>query len=146
MTTSDPEIRLFVYESARAGHIPAPLDVARHFSLTPQQAADSFQRLQMADALVLLPDSPYIWMAEPFSAVATDYPVDSRGSRWHGNCIWDALAIAALVGSHCTIPVSCPHTGTALTLETETETLVAAPGVVHFAVPPARWWDSIGFT
>ncbi len=146
MTAADSEIRLFVYESARDGHIPAPRDVARQFSLTPQQAADSFRRLQEADALVLLPDSHYIWMAEPFSAVATDYPVVRGDRSWYGNCIWDALAIAVLVDGRCSIPTSCPQSGADLTVETEGEALVTGPGVVHFAVPSNRWWESIGFT
>ena len=143
---TDAEIRLFVYKAARAGRIPAPADIARRFSLTPQLASEALHRLRDAEALVLLPGSSYIWMAEPFSAVSTDYPVEGSGARWYGNCVWDALAIAALVGGDVRSPALCPHSGVALTLEVSDDRLVEAPGVVHFAVPSRRWWESVGFT
>ncbi|MBT8202491.1 MAG: alkylmercury lyase family protein [Acidimicrobiia bacterium] len=147
MDSRDAAIRLFVYEEALAGAIPTPAQIGVQFSLTPQEAGDALRRLQDDhDALVLLPGSSYIWMAEPFSAVASDYPVLSGNRRWYGNCIWDALAIAALAGDPCRIPAVCPQSGAALDLEVRDGELVRATGVVHFAVPPRRWWESIGFT
>jgi len=144
---TDAEVRLFVYEQARKGLIPSPAEVSRHFDVAPIEVADSFRRLAEVEALVLLPDSPYIWMAEPFSAVPTDYPVyRGEGGRWYGNCIWDALAISALVGGDCRIDATCPQSAATLTIRTREEHLVNAAGIVHFAVPSRRWWESIGFT
>lgn len=147
MSPEDAAIRLFVYESARRRRIPTPVEVAEEFSMTPRVAGEALERLQDEhDALVLLPGSPYVWMAEPFSAVPTDYPVIGAGHRWFGNCIWDAMAIASLVEEPCRIPAVCPQSGADLTVEVRDGALVEAKGIVHFAVPPSRWWESIGFT
>ena len=43
--------------------------------------------------------SSSIWMANPFSAVPTDFKVTSRGRTYFGNCIWDALGIPAILGA-----------------------------------------------
>ncbi len=147
MTAEDAAVRLFVYEQARQGRIPAPIDIAREFSVTPRAAGETLQRLERDhDALVLLPGSPYVWLADPFSALPTDYPVTSATGRWHGACIWDAMGIAALVGASCEIPTACPQSGVGLRVTTRDHELLDAPGVVHFAVPSRRWWESIGFT
>jgi hypothetical protein len=147
MSPEEAAVRLFIYESARAGRVPTPAEIGRRFSMSPRQAATTLQRLQDEhDAIVLLPDSPYIWMAEPFSAVPTDYPVIAESGRWFGNCVWDALAIASLVEQPCRIPAACPESGEELVLTTSGGALTSAPGIVHFAMPPARWWESIGFT
>lgn len=147
MSPQEAAVRLFIYESARRSRVPSPAEVADEFSMTPREAARTLQRLQDDhDAIVLLPGSPYVWMAEPFSAVPTDYPVIGETGRWFGNCIWDAMAIASLVDEPCRIPAVCPESGTELVTKTEGGELAEGPGVVHFAVPPARWWESIGFT
>ncbi len=148
MTEQDAAIRLFVYETVvQSGRPPSPLETARRFGLSPIEARLAFQRLQDEhDALVLLPGSPYIWMAEPFSAAPTDYPVHSARMSWFGNCVWDALAIAALVGVDADIPTACPASGAELILSVRNGRLSPIEAVVHFAVRPRDWWISLGFT
>jgi hypothetical protein len=92
-------IRLHVYRHfAQTGRAPSPVEIARSFDLPPSRTEFILQQLaSQADALVLLPGSAYIWMAEPFSAVPTSFLVGSGERRWWGNCIWDALAILALL-------------------------------------------------
>jgi len=97
-------------------------------------------------ALVLLPGSPYIWMAEPFSAVPTSYAVQAGRQRWWGNCIWDALAILALVKRDGTVSTLCPDCGEALTVAVAAGAPAPADLVAHFAVPARDWWRSIGYT
>ena len=96
----DSEIRLWIYQHfVDTGRAPGPVEIAAHFRLTPDQVEHILHRLQReADALVLIPGSPYIWMAEPFSALPTSFLVRSGTRQWWGNCIWDALAILALLG------------------------------------------------
>lgn len=147
MSSFDAAVRLYVYESARSRRIPSPSEVADVFDRSPREIGEVFRRLQDDhDALVLLPDSPYIWMAEPFSAVPTDHPVVGESNDWFGNCIWDAFGIAALVGEACRMPTACPESGAELVCTADGGELTRGPGVVHFALPPARWWESIGFT
>ena len=146
MTVDNAAVRLFIYESARRDRIPAPREIAREFGTTPRRVHEALRRLVDDEAIVLLPGSTYIWMAEPFSAVPTDYPVVGESTTWFGNCIWDALAIASLADEPCRVPTTCPESGTELELATSDGRLVAATGVVHFSLPPSRWWESIGFT
>jgi len=75
----DSEIRLWIYHHfVDSGRAPSPVEVAAHFGLAPSDVEDRLRRLQDdADALVLLPGTSYIWMAEPFSAVPTSFLVRS---------------------------------------------------------------------
>lgn len=85
----DSQVRLWVYQYfADTGRAPSPVEIAAHFGLTPHQVEQALYRLQReADALVLIRGSPYIWMAEPFSAVPTSFLVRSGARQWWGNCI-----------------------------------------------------------
>lgn len=141
-------IRLHVYRHfAQTGRAPAPVEIARSFHLTPSQTERILQQLAgEADALVLLPGSAYIWMAEPFSAVPTSFQVGSGQRRWWGNCIWDALAILALLQLDGWVQTACPDCGAGLRLDVAGNGLTHHDGVVHFAVPARDWWRSIGFT
>jgi len=144
----DSEIRLWVYRHfVDTGRAPSPVEIAAHFQLTPGEVEDRLRRLQdEAEALVLLPGSSYIWMAEPFSAVPTSFLVRSGTRQWWGNCIWDALAILALVGTDGLVSTTCPHSGQPLLVSATSGGLGDTQGIVHFAVPAREWWRDIGFT
>jgi Alkylmercury lyase len=148
VTPRDSEIRLWIYQYfVDNGRAPSPLEIATHFQLTPDQVEHILHRLQSeADALVLIPGSSYIWMAEPFSAVPTSFLVRSGDRQWWGNCIWDALAILALLGVDGSVATACPHSGLPLLLAVTEHSIVPVPAVVHFAVPARDWWRDIGFT
>jgi hypothetical protein len=70
---ADPQVRLWIYRHfADTGYAPSPIEIAMHFGLTPDQVDQALHRLEKeADALVLIPGTGYVWMAEPFSAVPT---------------------------------------------------------------------------
>jgi len=144
----DSQVRLWIYQHfADTGRAPSPVEIAAHFGLTPDQVEQALYRLQReADALVLIPGSPYIWMAEPFSAIPTSFLVRSGARQWWGNCIWDGLAILAVLGLDGVVSTACPHSGQPLPITVANGLLADAPGVVHFAVPARDWWRDIGFT
>lgn len=144
----DSEIRLWIYQHfVDTGRAPSPVEIASHFQLAPSDVDDRLRRLQdEANALVLLPGTSYIWMAEPFSAVPTSFLVRSGTRQWWGNCIWDALAIPALLGASGSVFTACPHSGQPLRISATKTGLEEAPGIVHFAVPAREWWRDIGFT
>ena len=148
--SSRADIRLAIYRRlAETGEVHTPATLAAESGQSPVEIVASLRALaEEDDALVLLPDSPYIWMAEPFSAVATDYEVKaSDGRRWFGNCIWDALAIGSLLDVETRVETRCPFSGAPLALEVEgTELAGSTDAVVHFAVPARDWWKSIGFS
>ena len=56
-----------------------------------------------------MPGSPYIWMAEPFSAVRASFLVRSGRGEWWDSCVWDALAILALLDLDGVVSTACPH-------------------------------------
>ena len=145
---SDSEIRLWIYQHfVDTGRAPSPIEIAAHFQLAPADVEQRLRRLQEeAEALVLLPGSSYIWMAEPFSAIPTSFHVRSGARQWWGNCIWDALAILALIGTDGSVSTACPHSGQPLLLSVTRGRLADAHGIVHFAVPARDWWRDIGFT
>ena len=140
-------LRQHVYRwFADTGRAPSPVELARAFSLPPSRVERVLGELASgADALVLLPGSSYIWMAEPFSAVPTSFLVGSGERRWWGNCIWDALAILALLDVDGWVATACPDCGDELRVEVAAGH-PAGGGVAHFAVPARDWWRSIGFT
>jgi Alkylmercury lyase len=144
----DSEIRLWIYQHfVDTGRAPSPVEIAAHFQFSPADVERRLRGLQeKADALVLLPGSSYIWMAEPFSAVPTSFHVRSGARQWWGNCIWDALAILALIGTDGSVSTACPHSGQPLSLSVTKGSVADARGIVHFAVPARDWWRDIGFT
>jgi hypothetical protein len=144
----DTDVRLWIYQHfAATGLAPSPVEIAAHFGFSPDQAGQVLHRLQKdGDALVLIPGSPYIWMAEPFSGVPTSFVVRSGAHRWWGNCIWDGLAILALLGVDGEVSTACPNSGRPLRVSVAKGALADAPGIVHFAVPARDWWRDIGFT
>jgi hypothetical protein len=95
--------------------------------------------------IVLQPDSREVLMANPFSAVPTAFLVRSGNRTWYGNCIWDAMGIAAMVHADATLDSSCGCCGYAVKLEMPSQLRDEDGRVAHFAIPAKRWWDDIVF-
>ncbi len=143
----DQRVRMFVFrESAETGRVPGVSEIAEALDLSVDEAQASLSRLAAGRVLVLSPGTINIWMANPFSAVATAFRVVARRRAYFGNCVWDALGIPAILGADATVETTCGDCGKPMTLEVRRGTLARAQGVVHFAVPAARWWDNIGYT
>jgi hypothetical protein len=85
-------------------------------------------------------------MAHPFSAVPTPYRVLTPAAGYWANCAWDALAIPPMLGVDARIEARCPDCSDMLCYEFTAGNLQNAAGVVHFAVPPSRFWQNVGFT
>ncbi len=150
MTETEARVRLAIYEWFLAtGAAPTPADVAAAADITPHEAADVFKTLAHDhDAIVLLPGSDYLWMAEPFSAVPTAYTaVATDGRSWFGNCIWDAMGVLAVAGVDGHTRNACKLSGVELSVAVAGGRVSAPPdAVVHFVVPARDWWRDIGFT
>ena len=139
----DERVRFHVYDvTMREG---APPSRARLNELAGEDVTDALHRLAAARMLVLQPDADEILMAGPFSAVPTPFRVSLPQFRTYGNCIWDALGIAATMHSDATIDTSCADCGTAAQLRIENETVIGE-GFMHFALPPRTWWQDVVFT
>ncbi|HEU0034769.1 MAG TPA: organomercurial lyase [Kofleriaceae bacterium] len=142
----DRLVRLWIFrEAADTGEVPGVDAIATALGERRDAIEAALHRLAAARAIVLAPTTTNLWMAAPFSAVATPFVVHARGRRYHGNCIWDALGIAALLHADATIDATCGDCGEPMRVEVAADQVIG-DGIVHFAVPAARWWDNIGFT
>jgi hypothetical protein len=103
-------------------------------------------RLGEHHAFALVPGSGEIWMAHPFSAVPTPYRVNTSTGGYWANCAWDAVAIPTMLGIDATVDARCPDCTESMMLEFRSGELSQGHGVVHFAVPPSRFWQNVGFT
>lgn len=119
---------------------PTDAELAEAAGLSEAQVRDELQALHDQRMLVL-DDAGQIWMANPFSAVPTDYIAVVNGRRHFGNCIWDALGIVAMLGGIGRVEKGDLRVECAIRR-------VSAPReyVVHFLVPAREWWADIGFT
>jgi hypothetical protein len=133
---SDIDIRARIYDQLlRSGHAPTAAELGD---------AEALQQLVAAHVLVL-DDAGEILMAPPFSAVPTPFLVQTSTLRAFGNCIWDALGIAAMAKSDAIISTSCGDCSAAMQLDV-TGGAVEGAGLLHFAIPARRWWEDIAFT
>jgi hypothetical protein len=145
VTLFDKQVRAQVYAHfVQIGQAPAMSELAQALARPLSDVQAAYQRLAAGRALVLQ-DNGEVLMAEPFSAIPTAFAVQARGQQWWGNCIWDALGIAAMLNADAHIATSCGCCGLAMALEVQAGTLQAAPGVVHYAVPPRDWWNDVVF-
>ena len=124
----------------------APSAAAIAAALDAPEFAVSAALRALADAhrLVLIPGTDSVWMAHPFSGVPTDFVVTINGRRWFANCVWDGLAILALLGDGA-LETHSPATGDPIVLEVSAGK-VRGDALVHFLVPARRFWEDIGFT
>jgi Alkylmercury lyase len=78
--------------------------------------------------------------------VPSPFHVRAREISYRAICIWDALGIAAALGSDAVINAQCGDCGRPMQLEVADGQLTVCEGLIHFAVPAAHWWDNIGYT
>lgn len=143
----DRSVRLRIYQHfAAPGKALTPTEMAALLGHARPTVEDSYQRLAAGRAIVLAPNTVNIWMAHPFSAVPTPYPVRTAQASYWANCAWDALNITALLGVDSETVTQCPDCAAPLTLRIAAGSPVSGEGVVHFAVPPRRFWENIGYT
>jgi hypothetical protein len=144
---SDREVRRSVYDfTEREGLPPTISQAASELSRGAEEIAASFVRLSNAHVLVLQRDSNEILMLPPYSAVPTPFVVESGGRTYFANCVWDALGVPAMLKRDAEIKTSCGCCGDAMKMRVVNGALAEAQGVVHFALPAARWWDDLVFT
>ena len=67
-------------------------------------------------------------------------------TRGHISCIWDALAIPAMLRRDALITTACACCDSAMELTARRGRLQRAYGLIHFAVPASRWYENIVFT
>lgn len=142
----DVKVRQQVYETTlQRGYPPSIGDLASALDSTAEGIRAALQRLAAGHVLVLQPESGEILMANPFSAVPTPFLVELAAYACYGNCIWDALGIAAMLQQDAWIKTACGDCGLALELRIANGQVQGDASVIHFAIPAQHWWDDIVF-
>lgn len=145
MNDFERQVRATVFQALRdTGRPPSPSSIAGSLGALAADVTSALHSLADQHRLVLRPGTDEVWMAHPFSAIPTDFVVRSQGREWFANCAWDGLAVLALVGDG-TLTTRSPATGEPIMLDAAGG-LVRGEAVIHFLVPPRRFWDDIGFT
>lgn len=145
----DLEVRRLIYdELIERGPMPGASQLSDGLDISVEEVRASFLRLKEGHILVLQEGDREVLMANPFSAVPTPFFVQTEGRSWWGNCIWDALGIAAMVRKDATITTGCGDCNDAMQVHIESGVVRAGggEGIVHFSVPASRWWDNVKFT
>lgn len=141
------EVRLYVFgRAAETARVPQPVEIAEALGRPQAEIREALRHLAAGKVLILAPNNENIWSANPFCAVPSGFRVDTAGRTYQAICIWDALGIAAALGSDAVIRASCGDCGEPMTLEIRDGELVREEGIFHFAVAARHWWDNIGFT
>ncbi len=145
---TDADVRLALYRGwVEKGSPPTHAEVAASTGVGEDEVVAAYRRLADEHVIVLAPGMDLVWMAAPFSAVATPYRVTVGGRSYWANCVWDGLGVIAMLGRTGTLAATCGDCGERLTVEVRDGALDHPEGyVAHFAVPAARWWEDIGFT
>lgn len=144
---AEAEVRQEVYRwTVERGRPPRVAELARALGRPPGEVAAAFAALREKRLLWLAPESGEIVMAPPFSAVPTPFRVATTGGSWFANCVWDAYGIPAALRADARVEASCACCGEPMALEVAGGAPVPAPGIAHFAVPAAHWWDDLPYT
>jgi hypothetical protein len=141
------DVRLYIYQQIIDTAVaPSAAEAAAALACPPADAEAAFRSLADARMIVLRPGTLRVWMAMPFSNVQTPFTVVSRGHAYHANCAWDAFGVAALLKEDARVFTTCADCGGVLERKVAGGAVLDPRGLVHFALPPRRWWDDIGFT
>ncbi len=142
----DDEVRVFVYRfMVDNRRPPMPVEIGSALGTGSAEVEAALKRLADAHVLVLAPGTPYIWLANPLSALPSPFPVTVGTAQYYGICIWDALGVIAMLGDEGSVTSLCPDCGDELTLRVREGRVEPSEYVVHYAIPAAHWWDDIGF-
>ncbi|CAN5732884.1 hypothetical protein BH24ACI4_BH24ACI4_29250 [soil metagenome] len=140
-------VRIYVFrQAAETGHVPQPPRIAEALQQPQAEVEEALRYLAAGKVLILAPNGTNIWAANPFCAVPSGFRVDAVGKTYQAICVWDALGIAAALGSDALVRTSCGDCGDPMMLGIQDGELTQTDGIVHFAVPAHHWWDNIGFT
>ena len=151
-TTNAPDARLwdarhFIYAFwVEQEHPPAVQDTARALQIEIEPARALYEELNAHHALLLMPGTHIIRMANPFSGVPTGFRVRVGAKNYYANCAWDSFGIPAALHADARIQALCSHNQTPLYFQIENGSVRGDFAVVYFRVPFAEWYDDLVFT
>ncbi len=139
-------VHLHIYDCfLETGRAPAAAGIAAALGAEEADVNGALGELAAAHAIVLAPGARSIRMAHPFSAEATSFPVISGRISYWANCAWDVLGIAAVLERDTQAFAECPDCGEPIDLSVRRGN-VEGDAIIHFLVPPGRFWDDVGYS
>lgn len=151
-TSNEPDARLwdarhFVYafwvEHERP---PTVQETAQGLDIALEHARALYDELNARHALLLMPGTPSIRMAWPFSGVPTGFRVVVGAKQYYANCAWDSFGIPAALHADASIQAFCAQTQEPLHFQIENGSVRGDAAVMYFRVPFAQWYDDLVFT
>ena len=141
-------VRTFIYEhfvaTARTPHVT---QIAVHFALPLAEAEGVLHALHDRHALFLEPGTTEIQLANPFSAIPTNFITEANGQRYWANCAWDSFGVIVAVGAgEGVVHAQCAGDGLPLTVRVENGQVIDNGAVAHVLVPFQHWYDDLVFT
>ena len=137
-------IRLHIYEVfVEQGRPPTCAETAAAFNISEDEARAAYHRLHAAHALFLEPGTDVVRIANPLSAIPTDYLVHVNNRALYANCAWDSLGIPAMLHADAVIDATDTLSGEPARYRVEGGQLIADGGLVHFPLPFRRWYDDL---
>ena len=139
-------LRIHVYDvTLSSGRPPLIHEIAMALGCLEPEVVQSLVDLSARRVLVLQPDGE-ILMVPPFSAVPTPFVVTTETFSAFVNCAWDALGAAVMLRQPTSIAASCADCGQVLHLASDGRAVSGDSPLLHFPLPPRRWWESVVFT
>lgn len=145
LSQQDWQIRVFIYEFfVENARPPSVSETGEKFDIPVDETQEAYRRLHDAHHIFLDVETGAIRMANPLSAVPTDYRVKVNGKWLFANCAWDTLGIAAMVGWDVEIEATLPISRESVTYHVKSGELLADNHLlVHFALPVDQWYDDL---
>ena len=143
----DWSVRSEIYRVfADTGESPSFERLATSLDASAARISASVSALYDAHEIAAMPDGGGVWMANPFSATETEYPVETPHLTCYANCAWDALGVPAILGTDGWIRTRCQESGVPMEFGVRAGQLAGDDGVIHLVTPPRDAWLDIGFT
>ncbi len=147
LTDRDWDLRADVYHSfIETGKAPRNSDLANALGSSVPDVEAGVQNLEQHHHIALAPGTTRVWMANPFSAIPTEYPSRTETVRYWANCAWDAVGVPAILGRDAWTDTRCAETGTPIESGVRNGRFVGGDEVIHIAVPARHFYDNIGYT
>jgi hypothetical protein len=140
-------LRQFIYDAILADGVPPTSErIAGRFGTPRAEALRALADLRIGKAVLVHPVTGENWMAGPFSSVPTQYLVERDGRQWWGNCVWDLLGVAVLVGRPVRLRASCIESGEPFVADVDPTRGISSDWMAHLLLPARRWYEDVGYT
>ncbi len=144
ISEQDQALRLQLYRFwCQQARPPTLAESASACGIPESAARAAWQRLHNAHLILLAADGERIRMANPLSALPTDFRARVADQWLYANCAWDAPGIPAMLGQDADIEMRYSQGGGTLRCCVRDGALLAEDALVHFALPFRRWYDDL---